>query len=92
MSGVVDKIISVEDAVKLARLEVEVQVDSMSTRDRGGPPYYIMLFQTNRWGNVEWAHDVELHDTTARVAAAAVFVQLNSNSHKMIEKSSPLVQ
>ena len=43
MSGVVDKIISVEDAVKLARLEVEVQVDSMSTRDRGGPPYYIMF-------------------------------------------------
>jgi len=72
MSGVVDKIISVEDAVKLARLEVEVQTD--------------------RWGNVEWAHDVELHDTTARVAAAAMFVQLNSNSHKMIEKSSPLVQ
>ena len=27
MSGVVDKIISVEDAVKLARLEVEVQVN-----------------------------------------------------------------
>jgi len=72
MSGVVDKIISVEDAVKLARLELEVQTD--------------------HWGNVEWAHGIELHDTTARVAAAAMFVQLNSSSHKMIEKSSPLVQ
>ena len=49
-------------------------------------------FQTDRWGNVEWAHDIELHDTTARVAAAAMFVQLNSNSHKMIEKSNPQVQ
>jgi len=72
MSGVVDKIISIDDAVKLARLELEVQTD--------------------QWGNVEWAHDVELYDTTARVAAAAMFVQLNSNSHRMIEKSSPLVQ
>ena len=43
MSGVVDKIISVEDAVKLARLEVEVQVNFLSTRDRGGLPYYIMF-------------------------------------------------
>ena len=30
MSGVVDKIISVEDAVKLARLELEVQVVCLS--------------------------------------------------------------
>lgn len=72
MSAVVDKIISVEDAVKLARLELEVQ--------------------TQRWGNVEWAHDLELHDTTARLAAASMFVQLNSHSHKMIEKSSLLAQ
>ena len=94
MSGVVDKIISVEDAVKLARLEVEVQVNCQFEIEDA---FRITLcfdlpFQTDRWGNVEWAHDVELHDTTARVAAAAMFVQLNSNSHKMIEKSSPLVQ
>jgi ATP synthase F1 complex assembly factor 2 len=45
-----------------------------------------LFFQTEQWGNVEWAHDVELHDTTARLAAAAMFVQLNSTSHHLTEK------
>ena len=35
-----------EEAVRLARLE--------------------LLFQTDHWGTVEWAHDIEQHDTTSR--------------------------
>lgn len=54
--------LTVEEAVKLARLE--------------------LLFQTDHWGTVEWAHDIEQHDTTSRLAAATLFVQFLS------EKSS----
>jgi len=36
--------------------------------------------QTDHWGRVEWAHDIELHDTTARTAAAVMFVQCSSAS------------
>ena len=25
-----------------------------------------VMVQTDHWGRVEWAHDIELHDTTAR--------------------------
>ena len=42
---------------------------------------HLYLFQTDQWGNVEWAHDLELHDTSARVAAAAMFVQCHSSEH-----------
>lgn len=44
-------------------------------------------YQTERWGRVEWAHDVEYFDTCARVAAAVLFVQLNSTSHSVIDKA-----
>src|SRR5437879_5908995 len=37
-------------------------------------------FQTQKWGRVEWAHDVEYFDSCARLAAAVLFVQLNSTS------------
>ena len=36
-------------------------------------------FQIAKWGNVEWSHDLDLHDTRSRVAAAAIFVHLTSN-------------
>ena len=49
--------------------------------------YYFLNLQTEKWGNVEWAHDIELHDTTARVAAAALFVHCHTNEH-MIKASS----
>lgn len=38
-------------------------------------------FQIEHWGNVEWAHELELYDTTARVAAAALFVQCNTSQY-----------
>ena len=37
-----------------------------------------VMVQTAHWGSVEWAHDIELHDTTARTAAAVMFVQCSS--------------
>ena len=61
MSAVSDKYLTVSEAVRLSRLELE--------------------FQTEFWGNVEWAHDLELHDTNARVAAGAVFIHFNSFKH-----------
>merc|ERR1712083_367779 len=55
----IERVITVEEAVRLARLE--------------------LLFQTDHWGSVEWAHDIEEFDTTARLAAATLFVQLSSS-------------
>ncbi len=46
-----------------------------------------LIFQTEQWGNVEWAHDLELHDTTARVAASSLFVQAQTSQHLRKEKS-----
>uniref|UniRef100_A0A914X9U7 ATP synthase mitochondrial F1 complex assembly factor 2 n=1 Tax=Plectus sambesii TaxID=2011161 RepID=A0A914X9U7_9BILA len=37
------------------------------------------LFQTETWGKVEWAHDIEHHDLCSRVAAGVLFVHLTSN-------------
>ena len=54
----VERRLTVTEAVKLARLETEVQ--------------------TSHWGSVEWAHDIEGHDTTARVAAGVMFVHCSS--------------
>ena len=33
------------------------------------------VFQTRRFGEVEWAHNMEEHDTTERLAAAALFAR-----------------
>merc|ERR1712013_763355 len=59
-------ILTLDEAVKLARLE--------------------LLFQTDHWGSVEWAHDIEEFDTTARLAAATLFVQLSSTETKTRNK------
>ena len=61
MCAVVDKKLTVEQAVDISRLELN--------------------FQTEKWGNVEWAHDLELHDTNSRVSAAAMFVQCHTSEH-----------
>lgn len=36
-------------------------------------------FQTSKWGNIEWAHDIDLTQTRARVSAGVLFVQLNND-------------
>lgn len=45
-------------------------------------------FQVNRWGNVEWSHDIDKAQTTSRVAAAALFVYLNESSTNNTQKLS----
>ena len=45
-------------------------------------------FQTDKWGNVEWHHDIELHDTAARVAAANVFFQCHTNDTLIKSKTT----
>ncbi|XP_074648058.1 ATP synthase mitochondrial F1 complex assembly factor 2-like [Tubulanus polymorphus] len=54
--ALMDKHISVEDAVKLARLET--------------------VYQTDKWGSVEWYHDVEVAELQSKASAAAVFTHL----------------
>ena len=66
MSAVVEKKLTVNQAVQLARLETN--------------------FQIEKWGNVEWHHDLELHDTTARLAAAALFFQCNTSEYLIKKK------
>lgn len=66
MCAIVDKQLTVEEAVKRSRLEVDYQVE--------------------HWGNVEWAHDIELHDNMARVAAAELFIQCHTSQYLIKEK------
>lgn len=66
--AVVDRFVSIEDAVSLSRLETE--------------------FQIKYWGNVEWAHDVDLMDTRARLAAAVLFIHLNSESNSVRKRTA----
>lgn len=37
-------------------------------------------FQSGHWGHVEWAHDLNQQEMQARLAAAVLFIQLNSSS------------
>lgn len=39
--------------------------------------------QTGYWGRVEWAHDINQMDHQARVAAAMMFIYLNSTSENI---------
>eukprot|EP00096_Caligus_rogercresseyi_P011827 TRINITY_DN4788_c0_g1_i1.p1 TRINITY_DN4788_c0_g1~~TRINITY_DN4788_c0_g1_i1.p1 ORF type:complete len:273 (+),score=13.76 TRINITY_DN4788_c0_g1_i1:68-886(+) len=66
--AVLEKKLSVDDAIRLGRLELE--------------------YQTQHWGNVEWAHDIELHDSTSRLAASSIFVNLHVNSHTILNKNA----
>ena len=56
-----NKTITVEEAVKLSRLEQE--------------------FQIEKWGNVEWAHDLDLMQLRSRVSSGLIFFLLNNELH-----------
>lgn len=56
-----NKSITIEEAVKLSRLEQE--------------------FQIEKWGNVEWAHDLDLMQLQARVSSGLIFFLLNNELH-----------
>lgn len=40
-------------------------------------------FQVEKWGNVEWYHDIELMDLRARLASSALFVHLTSTDRSV---------
>ncbi|XP_016045096.1 ATP synthase mitochondrial F1 complex assembly factor 2 isoform X2 [Erinaceus europaeus] len=47
-------------------------------------------YQIQKWGNIEWAHDYELHELRARTAAGTLFIHLCSESttvkHKLLQE------
>ncbi|XP_076687131.1 ATP synthase mitochondrial F1 complex assembly factor 2 homolog l(2)k14505 [Andrena cerasifolii] len=55
-----ERVINIEEAVKLSRLEED--------------------YQASHWGSVEWFHDQNKFDLQSRLAAAILFVHLNSYS------------
>lgn len=57
-----NKTLTVEEAVKLSRLELE--------------------FQIEKWGNVEWAHDLDLMQLQSRVSSGLIFFLLNNELHR----------
>ncbi|XP_052781651.1 ATP synthase mitochondrial F1 complex assembly factor 2-like [Mya arenaria] len=44
-------------------------------------------FQIERWGNVEWYHDIDLYDLQSRMSAAALFVHWSNETVKIKRKS-----
>ncbi|XP_077305573.1 ATP synthase mitochondrial F1 complex assembly factor 2 [Lithobates pipiens] len=46
-------------------------------------------YQIQRWGNVAWAHDFDIHELCARTAAGTLFIHLCSSSttvkHKLLQ-------
>lgn len=60
-----NKTITVEEAVKLSRLEQE--------------------FQIEKWGNVEWAHDLDLMQLRSRVSSGLIFFLLNNELHRQAD-------
>lgn len=111
--ALIDKHITVEQAVLLSRLEEEFQVwtrhiinahteirkaswlciqspclflSSSLTNDLFSPPLSFPSPQIGHWGNVEWAHDVDLYELRARTAAGALFVHFSSESSTVKRK------
>ena len=56
--ALVDRHISVKDAVELSLLE--------------------QRYQVSKWGNVEWHHDIEFHETLMKTSACAIFIQFSN--------------
>ncbi|GFS15103.1 ATP synthase mitochondrial F1 complex assembly factor 2 [Elysia marginata] len=47
-----------------------------------------LAFQTERWGTVEWAHDIEKLDIRCRLSAASLFIHWCSESTTIKQKAS----
>ena len=71
----IERVITVEEAVSNHCSNINIFSPSLQVR----LARLELLFQTDHWGSVEWAHDIEEFDTTARLAAATLFVQLSSS-------------
>jgi len=46
------------------------------------------IYQTNRWGTVEWAHDIEMYDVRGRLSAASLFVHWCSENSSIKQKAA----
>ena len=77
----IERVITVDEAVKRKKGERMLKQTFQVKLAR-----LELLFQTDHWGSVEWAHDIEEFDTTARLAAATLFVQLSSTETKTRNK------
>jgi len=75
------------DALKSLILTVACVERRLTVAEAVGLARLELGVQTQRWGEVEWAHDIELHDTTARLAAAVMFVHFNSASSSSRSKN-----
>lgn len=65
-----------------------VTVDRLLSTEKAATLSQLELeFQISRWGNVEWAHDIDRVDLNARVAAAILFTQLNCQYSVLKHKS-----
>jgi len=83
MFALVEHQISIHQAVKLSRLEVEFQVTifNLILKCQRFISSFNFKFQISQWGNVPWSHDLELHDTTSRLSAAAIFFQCHNSQY-----------
>ena len=43
-------------------------------------------FQIDKWGNVEWHHDIEHHDLVINCAAASIYFHFVTELHSVINK------
>ena len=81
----IERVITVDEAMKRKRSEKEGE-GMLKQTFQVKLARLELLFQTDHWGSVEWAHDIEEFDTTARLAAATLFVQLSSTETKTRNK------
>ncbi|XP_028395116.1 ATP synthase mitochondrial F1 complex assembly factor 2-like [Dendronephthya gigantea] len=61
--------------IACALAEKEISVEKAASLSR-----LEVEFQIQKWGNVEWAHEVDLMDLRSRLAAATLFFHLTSGS------------
>lgn len=50
------------------------------------------LFQNEKWGKVEWYHDINEQEIKSRVSAALIFIYLSNKSKYLIVKNSKQIQ
>ena len=44
----------------------------------------VFVVQISQWGNIEWHHDVDKMEVRSRLAAAALFVYVNSHAARTV--------
>jgi ATP synthase F1 complex assembly factor 2 len=50
------------------------------------------LFQNEKWGKVEWYHDINEQEVKSRVSSALIFIYLSNKSKYLIVKNSKQIQ